>query len=486
MEDSFNSNELQKMYKDFTNRRIDAKTLNYWKDAITSCNQSLKEFGTFIASSSDYINNILSIFNILFLENIGREADVKEINKFLRDHTETLVDESHIKSYIFSLNVFSEHCHSLINSLGGENFTKHQTEILVERFKNNANYDIDALTDDINNISSIKSQGDECLSKNNSAGCLQISKIIQEDGLNIDSKIDSYISSIAQYPIIDEVSGLLKYVINDSVNTKPEWVEVFQEIFKRPIFLEEYLKYDATLSALSHDLQVKWIQSYINKYNTIISSVTEIVSKYIGNTFNEYDFIRLHINDIDCDTFINDMRDQILSSTGYKDKMSQVLSVTYAHVFDKQPSQIDVDYLFSKALSLKLSLQDEQILQLLIEFKKETDTFSERIYRLFLDIYQRDPDEEENSKYIPLYRNTVSEFENIDNTIAQHLMCGFEFHDVLKKKIRSFHLESKNTDITPSMLYRILKACLDRISNIVEANSFNKVNDIVKDIVLSC
>ena len=138
--------------------------------------------------------------------------------------------------------------------------------------------------------------------------------------------------------------------------------------------------------------------------------------------------------------------------------------------------------MFSKALAMRMALDDERLHDFIVSFKEECDNQSNRIFSVYLAVYQRDPECDEVARLLPQYRAVgEGEYDSVDKAISRQLMCDLEFHDVLKKRIKYQYLELKNSEISASLLYKVLQTCIgssERVSHM------DQVNELVRQVIV--
>ena len=127
---------------------------------------------------------------------------------------------------------------------------------------------------------------------------------------------------------------------------------------------------------------------------------------------------------------------------------------------------LDLVYIFTMIKTLKLSIVDDNINRILSSFKEITDAITSHIFRVFLNVLERQPDIHEVEEHIIFYRDNIDEktMENLDTILEQTLMNSLEYHDILKTKIKIAYKSARTKEILPSTLFSVLNQVIPKLS----------------------
>jgi hypothetical protein len=188
------------------------------------------------------------------------------------------------------------------------------------------------------------------------------------------------------------------------------------------------------------------------------------------DTLGEYAYVKNYICRIDNPRFFVDIVDEIVESQEYKTCMESVIASKYKALYDEELDKPDVVYIFSKVQVKKLSRVDDELTHVINSVKSETDKIMSNIFKIFLIVYERQPDIYEIDRFVAFYREKLPmELVEINKELERILMDNLEFHDIIKKKVRSYYTQTKSTDILPSIMFQILQSVTARIPTLTMA-----------------
>jgi len=95
----------------------------------------------------------------------------------------------------------------------------------------------------------------------------------------------------------------------------------------------------------------------------------------------------------------------------------------------------------------------------LTALKGETDEYETHMKAVYTAVLCRDPDALEWRGHLYAYR-AASDPEATDALLREELYEGYEYHDILKQRIRETFIELKNKDPLPSQQFALLKQAL--------------------------
>jgi hypothetical protein len=251
----------------------------------------------------------------------------------------------------------------------------------------------------------------------------------------------------------------------DNNRGKHTIIDAFEKVFERPMNVREYLFHKTTLRDWIDDLPMltKAIYNIKEKHQVLFNSVSSVLSKYLDRHLTEVEFIKSYIQGFDVDDFVATLKRDIIASQDYAFKMKERLCDLYEQLYDDAMDDDEVRFLFERIKNKEYELFDDSLNNEIVEFKGEADVFAERLYKIFMETYEREPDEHELAKYIKVYRNNeATEKSVIDDDIIEELQDSLEYHDVIKNKIKKLYANSHDGKLpSPSIVYKVLKQILE-------------------------
>jgi hypothetical protein len=437
--------DLQACYKRYTDRRLDGKTLAYWQNALSSGQSTPADYELFVRDSRDYANALLRRFSSLYAELIGADAPKADVESFVQQQkaSQRLWEEADVRGVIALLPTFEHRHRDLIQkvhrSLGAdaEALTPERTSALVDRFRSDPTFDVDAL--------------------------------------------EAELQARPTPPVPPTPAPTPASPAPTPGDEAPAWADDWEAVFERPVFLQEYLRFGERLATLGASDARDWMRAHKRASDDLRLSANDVLMRYAGRPpMSEYEFVKRYLAEALEPEFADRLLARLLGSPEYHEAMSAALERAYRATYDVALDSVAVGYLFAQALERRLSLSDPGLQELVVAFKSETDAYVERVYRAYLDIYQREPDEGEIAAHVATYRAADADKAAVDRAIARALIAALEFHDIVKKKLRFYYLEATNTEIAPSALYRLLDACL---SSIEGSESMDHVVRVIKSSV---
>ena len=436
--------DLAATYRTFTGKRIDANSLSYWTGAVSSGKKTAAAFDEFVAASDDYKSYVKQLLRTACLERIGAEPGPEVVEGFFAAHSSTPADAREVDAYVGRLPAFTAKYAALIEVV-------HSSMRETDRVP---------LTPDV--IAS-------CLDK------FRADAAYGSEGLLADLQAPS---SAAAPPHDSAPAGGSGSAAAPARSEYPKWADAFEAAFGRPVFLQEYIKYDTILR--SHVDAVKLLAAYRENYEDVYGKASTIFRDYTGAPVPEYTFVKAYLDRLDDPAFLSDLKAHVLGSDEYRRQMHGVLTRAYTSRYDQALDPSSATHVFNKALLAGMALDDARIRDLITGFKEETDGFVDRIYKIHLELYQRDPDAAEVSAFLDWYREDAAAPLRTDARVTRALMEALEFHDVLKRKIRAAHVRLHGSDVGAGALYRALEACLGHLGR---AEGMEQVEQIVDEAV---
>ena len=433
--------DLAATYRKFTGKRIEGTSLSYWTGAVSSGKQTAKAFEDFVSASDDYKSYVLQLLRTAFLERIGSEPDQSVVEDFFTAQADKLAGAEEVDAYVVRLPAFSqkyaaliEVVHSSMSEAARVSLTPEVVAACLDKFRADPAYG--------------------------------------PDGLLVDLKAPGTAAPV----VSAEASSVVASAPSAVVQGYPQWADRFEEHFGRPVFLQEYFKYDPSLqkaAGIDH-----WLAAKHGTYAEVYRKASAIFRDYTGAPVSEYAYVKAYLERMEHPAFLSELKAHVLGSEEYRQQMLGVLSTAYARMFDQVLDPSSATHVFNKALVAGMALDDARIGDLITGFKEETDAFVDRIYKIHLELFQRDPDAAEVIAFLSWYREDAAAPKRTDARVTRALMEALEFHDVLKRKIRSAHVRLHGADVGAGALYRALESCL---KNLARADCMEQVEQIVDE-----
>jgi hypothetical protein len=467
---------------------IDSKMLNYWINSITNQNKTLDDFKNFVLKSTDYNNILRKTFLDIYYEIIGDKNYHELFNKFLSLYDNSILQETDILSFIKTSEAFqskfSEIISNMFQLIHETNATAEQIDYFLDKFRNNPSYSIDDLRADIDRFNGILGTNNDMKPDNEDIN-------IFGDDTIMDFTEEQQNEILQLWK--DKPKFLKFYRENIGKNTRelnilqPEpivpkaniinIVDTFEKVFQRNMNVREYLHYIDDMKKVAMDKLHAYISDiYKHHYDTFIN-VRDITSRYLDKELTEDEFISTYLHEKDSEAFAEQLVIFIVNSPEYKETMCNKIGTLYKTIYDECLVDADIVYIFEKVKKQMCDVMSEDLNNYIVEFKNETDRLTERIFKIYLDTFEREPDIYEISKYLELYRKNIDkDIESVDKQIEMELKTSLEYHDVIKGKIKNIYLEKHNKNILPSIVYSILE-------KVIKSKDIENVDTFISELV---
>ena len=456
---------------------MDNKTLSFWVGSITKGTKSLDDLEAFLLKSQDYHNAVKNTFIDVFYDKIGGNNEYQDLFKaFLQENTSHVrTSKSDIHDYIIQSKMFIDKYATIVGSVY-EAVTNGSPEPettvrYIRKFQELAEYSIDDLKKDIMSdlILGPDDQETTCNHAKNGTS--------NDDDSVFDGLTEQQITDIKDLwnDKVEFVRFFTRGTADGSVADKeasavasasatqdfPEdIITAFESIYARSMNAWEYVLYAAQQPT---DI-VSFLNARKQSHDTAYDRVKELRQVYLDDTIDEADFIRDYLHDIHKPDFLECLKHDILSSDAYKHKMSGRISSLYKTMYDEELLEEDSENIFASVKGKAYELFNEELNGVLVDYKNETDQLTERLYRIFITTYEREPDIHELTTFLRLYRKHPDiDIQEVDAMVEKELVASLEYHDVLKQKIKQSYTDKKHANILPSITFKVLKMVLERL-----------------------
>ena len=409
---------------------VDPKMIQLWEHYIGNNVSTYDDFRVHLFKTPEYENMVRELFNVATVEHLGQDSKSNDglFASFWLNHEKqhNKPIQECIHTFVCKMPEYEVRINQVIKDVFMYEFgtPASNTEIAfyVERFSTNLRYTVDDLGKDVQNELHKKT-----------------GKITEE--------------------FIEDFSGLT--LEKKSVYSPPPFdtdaLESFESKFQRPMYVQEYFKYVVMTTT---GTGFAWSQIYADHTNAY-NRMRETFETYTGKTISEYYFVNRFLFAIDDPMFFENIINDIVKGSEYKNGMCQVLADKYMAMFDVSMSESDTEYIFDIVKKQKLDIVNEKLVTILTGIKEETDNTISAIFKVYLGVLERPPDLDEITQYVNYYRNGGN-----DGEVEKVLMRTLEFHDSIKKKIKILYNTKKQKDVSVSTMFDILNRVIVKINEL--------------------
>jgi hypothetical protein len=427
--------------------KLDTKTSKYWTNAISKGDKTYDNFKDYVVRGQDYANYIRSVFVDVYYELApcfagSDTVDVHEMFENMTNGKEgQIVTRADIKRFISNTPSFRDgltheivRVYTTVHGYAPDEGVVHQFE---EKFLNDANgtYSLEQLEYDIGKIAvpstTLDNQdGDE--------------DAVASSSIPIDTKPgDEHRPSFARD--------------NERI------IELYENAVGRNMSAREYVLFVNDLAtAKDKAVFAKNIDSKIQKQFVYVQ---DIVHRFLDIDLDRDAYIRGHlIPAFQNEDYGASLQHDIVLSESYQTKMTDKIKQLHDTMYGEQMVDEDCAYLFNRIRDRQLGIMNEDLNRLIAEFKKETDEIIQRVFDIYMEVYEREPEDDELNGHVTFMRMS-EDINSAEATVKSGLRNALEYHDVLKKRIKKAHAalhgtQTSSVSITQSQIFRILDKIL--------------------------
>lgn len=433
-------NALIDLYNSTIGKSVDTKTLNYLTMSVSKGENSLENITETLVNTDEYRERMRGLFSALHYDLIGISADDEGFNAFWtaqqKTDKKTLVNNVDMELFIRKLSTYCEKYTEIITNVYAARFPEKQVpQEVIDHFLGklaaDLSYDYHALFTDISQLS------------------------------------EDFVPCEAPRPRtpmptpLHCVEPVIQYV-EKPIALDESLLDAFELAFSRHMYVKEYFKYVVNVDPKNRKDIFGDLDMLKNEHTTNFNRIANIYSVYCNTKLTEHMYVSKHILHVDTPDYFNRIVDDIISTADYEAYMILTLQAYYKKLYDIAMDDSDVNYLFKKVREMKLHPKDEKLVDILKEFKAQTDVFIEHIFTVYKRVLERQPDMYEIEEQLSTYRAMrESNIDVVDKQLAVQLAGALEFHDIIKKHIKTIYSgKNNNKDINPSRLYMVLHAIL--------------------------
>lgn len=459
---------ISAFYHDKIGTQIDTKQLRYWESCITHNTSTLDDFKDFVLTSSEYSSALRKRFYDIyqsFVSDVSRDVMNNSYtvfwNKQLINKVE--VTETIVVHYIVNTKEFDEIYRNVVKDVVmfeyNRNATDDEINFIMKRVKDSQTvYTTENITIDIANMHTIM------MEQQANTAFVEAQMAEREDITD------------AEYVSNDHSGGNndvdQKMVINAVFELGMDKLDVFEHVFKRPMYVQEFRKY-----IIDTVDDIEW-ESLLETHNFNFNKLRRIYKDFTGKVIDEYYYIKNYLYSINNDMFFESFIEKIINTKEYMTNMKKNIASKYLDYYDQELEDNDIEYIYNIIKSKQLAIVDEEIDRIMTQVKTETDNIVANIFKIYKYTLNRAPEIQEIDFYTQLYRElNHMNIDDVNRKLEEMLINNLEFHDIIKNKIKE-----SNEHITTTKLYSLLNIVIKHIQESNNKPSVESIEILIKDI----
>lgn len=429
---------LQQIYNDYLNRSMDTNTLRFWVSSIIAEEKTLDDFRSTIIKMEEFKNYVYKKFREMFMERLSIDLTAAIFEEFKRFNGDRPIDVMDVHKFICGLPVFVEM----------------YTKVLKAAFV--------AAKKDCNEMIIV----------------FYLKRICDANLFDIGT-ITQWVSSDAHIPEVATISELIAtsgpVALSPVTCIDESKIAMFEAAFGRPMYVQEYFKYVHN----NKDTDTNWDEVH-DIHESNYAKVSEIYQLYTTLKLDEYYYIRTYLYEVDNERFLTGIVDTIIDSHEYERNMKFMIYNKYKEIFSDTLDDSDLKYIFVKVQAIKLNVYENDLIDILHQFKKETNVIVSHIFKIYTKVFERHPDVHEIENTLSMYRTQYEKgYQTLDIQLENSLMTSLEFHDIIKKNIKTIYQEEKHTEILPSIMFSMLQSTVHNI----DGNGMDNLDAVIRNLM---
>lgn len=429
---------LVDIYARTLGKTIDSKTLGYQVSSITRGENTIKNVINTLINTTEYHERIKSMYSILYFDIVGVNPTDEQFELFWNSVkiAGDIIDANVIETYVRHTPAFRNKYTGLINEVYNTlNNTTPSDEIVnmyLEKLMDNNEYDYNHLKSDIEN----EALQNKALAPKNDI-------LTNGDRKDVQVQVTTLESSVSKL--------------------ETELLAKFEEVFDRPMYVVEYFKYIVNPTEQRRNEIFSSLQDLKQQHASLYNRLANIYITYANTPLSEHTYINIHLLKVDETDYFDTVINSIVQTKEYEENALVILQSYYKKIYDLTMDDTDLRYIFNIVKNERLHLRDERIVELLKSFKQQTDDIIDHIFATFEKVLERQPDMYEIEEQVSTYRHLIRSktFQDINTSLSKSLAQTLEFHDIIKKHIKTVYVSMKNKEISPSILFNVLQKVLN-------------------------
>lgn len=243
--------------------------------------------------------------------------------------------------------------------------------------------------------------------------------------------------------------------------------------YGRPWYALEFLAYVDKCSSIVDPCDLaKHVSTLLRTHLACWEETRGVYQELLGDVLDEIDFVRKYVGRHNTLDFSDVVRTEILKSPTYEQRIKNRLMTVQKRLYDVLLDVDDMKTLFEQAKSKSVGVSDDAVATLLHNHRRECDALISEVVRVYVDVLSREPDQTELETDLRQFRDArvivlSTHICDIDCLVAQKILLavrlskGYEFHDVIKTRLRSaYHKASGGVHVPMQLLYIMLEKVL--------------------------
>lgn len=427
-----------------------------WVQKVGADRCSPVHFENYILNCKEYNEYLKRAFVDVWCRYLDKQSYTDEIfreyirtaqqNKLVSIEVKNIT--AHIKSHSLFQNKYSEMVARLFKLVNDETIPDNILKGYMDNLTN-SDYTLENLNEDILSNKAPHARANNLLASINESW--KSIHTLAPRATDIETIIDTLSNSQRN------ISAIV-YSMNMYHNAEnQQLISNFENIFERDITAHEFLKYIQMW--LSKPDRVAWLKSVKDKHDSDYAVIRNLHYLFMNSELTENEYIKTYLHAIDEEGYADIVTSNLVTTDNYSRLMRAKIRGLHNDLYRVELDTPDEVYIFERIRLQRINLTSSEIAEQVTAVKNETDAYVTAMKAVYSAILEREPDILEWRAHLTSYRATANS-EKTDALLRDELYNGYEYHDILKQRIRDAFKAAKGHDPLPSQQFALLKLAL--------------------------
>lgn len=235
-------------------------------------------------------------------------------------------------------------------------------------------------------------------------------------------------------------------------------------VFGRPWYAAELVAYVSECVPITDPVALhQHVGCLLGEHSAAWEIARGVHAHLLGDVLEEVDFVRRYVNagpgpGHRDPGFSAVLSLDILASPLYQDRIRRRLVVVQKRLYDMALREDELKRLALQAMSSGVGVGDDEVSAMLHVYRRECDALVSVVVGVYVVVLSREPDQNELLAEVEGFRSRP--MEQARTELAVRLSKGFEFHDVVKTRLRSAYHACSGVHVPMQTLYAMLERVL--------------------------
>lgn len=197
--------------------------------------------------------------------------------------------------------------------------------------------------------------------------------------------------------------------------------------------------------------------------------------RLLGDTLDEVDFVRRYVGRHRVPGFDDLLSSEILATPLYEQRIRAKLCTVQMSLYDVALTDDELTMLFGHARITGVGVSDDEVSKVLHSHRRECDELASQVVGVYVAVLSREPDGSELATDVKRFRDTgaTTAAGRLDESrveLSIRLSRGYEFHDVVKTRLRSAYQTCGGAHVPMQLLYSMLERVLQATETTLRAH----------------